>query len=144
MGSVARIATVLLVSLSAVPATAGAQARPRVDRSKITAEQIAARPASNVHDLIRSLRSNWFHVRGSATMQSRDAVDPYSGKAVTVPLEPVIVVYVDGIRFGVDENLKSMPTTDIALIERLDAVTATQRFGTNHEHGAIVITMRTR
>ena len=144
MGSFTRTAAAVAVALVAVQATGEAQAKPKTDRSKITAEQIAARPASNVHDLIRSLRPNWFHVRGSATMQSRDAVDPYSGRAVTVPLEPVIVVYVDGIRFGVDENLKSMPTTDIALIERLDAVTATQRFGTNHEHGAIVITMRTR
>jgi hypothetical protein len=115
-----------------------------VDRSRITAAQIEARPASNVHDLIKSLRPNWFSVRGSATMQSRDAIDPYSGRSMTIPVAPEIVVYVDGIKFGVDENLRSMPTIDIELIERLDALTATQRFGTNHEHGAIVITRKTR
>lgn len=144
MGSFARTAAVVALALVAAQATAEAQKKPRTDRSKITAEQIAARPTSNVYELIRSLRPNWLSVRGSATMQSRDAIDPYNGRAITVPLEPEIPVYVDDMRFGVDENLKSMPTTDIELIERLDAVTATQRFGTNHEHGAIVIRRKTR
>ena len=144
MGSFARTAAVVAIALVAVQATAEAQKKPRADRSKITAEQIAARPASNVYDLIKSLRPNWFSVRGSATMQSREATDPYSGRSITIPLEPEIPVYVDDMMYGVDENLKSMPTTDIELIERLDAVTATQRFGTNHEHGAIVIRRKTR
>lgn len=144
MHLLAKTAVAVSLALGGIQISAEAQTKPRTDRSKITAEQIAARPASNVHDLIRSLRPNWFHVRGAATMQSRDATDPYSGKSVTTPREPEIVVYVDGIRFGVDENLKSMLTTGIELVERLDAVTATQRFGTNHAHGAIVITRRAR
>ena len=144
MGSFARTAAAVAVALVAAQATAEAQARPRMDRSKLTAEQIAERPASNAYDLIKSLRPNWFSVRGSSTLQSRDAADPYSGRSVTVPAQPEIAIYVDEIRFGSQDDLKTMSTTGIESMERLDAVTATQRFGTNHEHGAILIRRKTR
>ena len=144
MGSIRRAVVVLSLAFAVLPAVGEAQSRPRVDRNKITAEQIAERQASNVYDLIKALRPNWFSVRGSATFQTRDAVDAYSGKMVTVPTPPEITVYVDDIKFGTHDDLKSLPTSDIELMERLDAASATQRFGTNHEHGAIVIRRRTR
>lgn len=144
MHSLARTAVALSLALAATQATAEAQARPRQDREQLTAEEIRARPVSSVHDLIRSRRPHWLATRGSATLRTRSAADPFGGGQVTLAVEPVIVVYVDNVRHGSHEILRSMSTDDVEWIERLDSINATQRFGTGHEHGAILIRRRAR
>ena len=146
MHSLARTAVALLLGLAGLQATAEAQARPKADRNRLTSEEIRARPGATVHDLIRSKRPSWLSVRGSATFETRTVQDPYSAspKPMTVGAEPQIIVYVDDVRRGSQEVLRSMSTDDVESIERLDAASATQRFGTGHEHGAIVIRRRTR
>jgi hypothetical protein len=61
---------------------------------------------------------------------------------MTVGVQPMIIVYVDDVPRGSHDVLRSMSTDDVESIERLDAASATQRFGTGHEHGAIVIRRR--
>lgn len=143
MSSFPRIAVALLLALAGAEATAEAQTRTRPDRNRITSEEIRARPVSSVHDLIRSRRPSWLSARGSATFATRTAKDDFN-KPVTVGVQPVIVIYVDDMRHGSHDVLRSMSTEDVESIERLDAMTATQRFGTGHEHGAIVIRRRVR
>jgi hypothetical protein len=139
-----RTAVAVFLALAGLQATAEAQARPKPDRNQLTSEEIRARPVGSVYDLIRSRRSNWLSTRGSATLRTRAAADPYGGAPVTVGVEPVIIVYVDNVRQGTHEILRSMSTEDVESIERLDSMTATQRFGTGHEHGAILIRRRVR
>ena len=140
----ARSVVFLLLALVSVQSSAEAQSRATSDRNKLTSEEIRARPASSVHDLIKAKRANWLSVRGSASFGTRASVDPWGGKPMSVPVEPVIVVYVDEIKLGSAEILRSMSTEDVESIERLDAASATQRFGTGHDHGAILIKRRTR
>jgi hypothetical protein len=146
MHSFARTAVAVSLAVAGLQATAEAQARPKADRNRLTSEEIRARPVTTVHELIRSRRPSWLSVRGSATFETRTVQDPYSAtrKPMTVGVEPSIIVYVDAVRHGSHEVLRSMSTEDVESIERLDAASATQRFGTGHEHGAIVIRRRTR
>jgi hypothetical protein len=144
MHSPARSLVIALLAVAGLQATAEAQSRSRPDRCRLTSEEIRAQPASSVHDLIKAKRANWLSVRGSASFETRASVDPWGGKSMTVPVEPVIVVYVDEIKLGSAEILRSMSTEDVESIERLDAASATQRFGTGHDHGAILIKRRSR
>lgn len=143
MISWARTAVVILLGLAVVGATAEAQTRTRPDRSRLSSEEIRARPVSSVNDLIKSLRPGWLSARGSATLRTGTAKDDF-GNAAVVGVQPVIVIYVDNMRHGAHDVLRSMSTEDVDSIERLDAMSATQRFGTGHEHGAIVIRRRVR
>ena len=144
MHSYVRTTVAVLLALAGVQATAEGQAKPKADRNKLTSEEIRARPATTVYDLIRSRRPSWLSVRGSATFETRTVQDPFSAsrKPMTVPAEPTIIVYVDNVRRGSQEVLRSISTDEVESMERLDAASATQRFGTGHEHGAIVITRR--
>lgn len=144
MHSFVRTAVAVFLTLAGLQATAEAQAHPKSDRNQLTSEEIRARPVSSVQDLIRSRRPNWLSTRGSATLRTRAAADPFGGAPITVGVEPVIIVYVDNMRQGTHEILRSMSTEDVESIERLDSMTATQRFGTGHEHGAILIRRRVR
>lgn len=144
--SLVRTVAALLVGLAGLQATAEAQAKPKVDRNRLTSEEIRAWSGTTVYDLIRSKRPGWLSVRGSATFETRTVQDPYSAtpKPMTVGAPSEIIVYVDDVRRGSQQALRSMSTEDVESIERLDAASATQRYGTGHEHGAIVIRRRTR
>lgn len=144
MHSLARTAVVAMLFLAGVQASADAQARRKGDRDRLTSEDLRARPASTVLELIRAKRPSWLSVRGSGTFRTQTVQDPYSAtpQGITVGVQPTIVVYVDGIRRGSQEVLRTMSTDDVESIERLDASSATQRFGTGHEHGAIMIQRR--
>ena len=145
MHPLARTVVAGLLALTGLQATAEAQARPKADRNKITSEEIRSRSAATVYDLIRSKRPNWLSVRGSATFETRTVRDPYgSSQPMTVGAPPEIIVYVDDVRRGSQEVLRSMSTEEVESIERLDASSATQRFGTGHEHVAILIRRRAR
>lgn len=146
MSSFPRTAVTLLLALAGVQATADAQSRtkPRQDRDRISAEELRARPGTTISDLIKSRRPHWLSVRGSATFETRSAIDPETGKPAMFGVMPVIVVYVDNARHRSHDILRTIFTDDVESLERLDAMAATQRFGTGHEHGAIVIRRRVR
>ena len=59
-------------------------------------------------------------------------------------VEPEIAVYVDEVRNGNQEVLRSMSLHAVDSIEYLNASSATQRFGTNHVHGAILVRRKVR
>jgi len=133
----------VLLALAAIQATAEAQSgsrRPR-DRSVLAAEEIRAAPASTVYELVRSKRPRWLSVRGSSTLRTVPGKD-IMGKPTTFPMEAEIAVYFDDVKTGSQDVLRSLSTNAVESIEYLDAASATQRFGTNHEYGAILIRRR--
>ena len=97
------------------------------NRAVITAEEIQASQASNVFQLIQSVRGSWLTSRGPMTLQAGGADNPE------------IVVYVDGTRFGGVNELRGLATPGITLIQRMSASEATQRFGIGHSLGAILV-----
>jgi hypothetical protein len=143
MNSLTRTTIATLVALVSLQATAEAQSgtrRPR-DRNVLTAEEIRTASVSTVHELLRSKRPRWLSVRGSSTLRTVAGKD-IMGKPTVFPAEAEIAVYFDGVKAGSQEILRTMSTNAVESIEYLDAASATQRFGTNHEHGAILIRRR--
>jgi hypothetical protein len=117
----------MLIAVAAGCATAGTGSG--ADRDVITAKMIAASSASDVHQLIRTTRPAWLRARGAVTMRTSDE-----------GIEDIpIVVYVDNNRLGTIEDLTALSTQGITEIRRLSPRDATQRFGTGHSRGAIVV-----
>jgi hypothetical protein len=113
------------------PQTSAVQApvRPRRDPNVITAEEIAARPTLSARQVIEQLRPQFLRVRGTTTL----------GNAQT---QDVIWVYVDGTRMGTLEVLNNIGAHEMREIRYLNPSEATNRFGTGHVQGAIIVTRR--
>lgn len=144
--SLVRGALAVTLALAAIQATAEAQDKPRKqlrDRNKVSVEELRSAPSTTVFEFVRARRSHWLSTRGQATLGTRMATD-VTGAAVRLGVEPEIVVYVDNARQGGQSSLRSLSTEDVDSMEYLDASSATQRFGTGHPHGAIVIRRRVR
>ena len=111
---------------SPTPASTGIVAEHH-SGSVITQEELAGTSAQNALDAIMRLRPNFLASRGATTINASDHG---------------IVVYSNGQRLGGSETLRDIPLQEIKRIEYLNSSDATQRFGTGHSHGAILITRR--
>lgn len=133
-----RTSLLALTALSAiVPACASspnANERPvaptsgRINSAVITAEELASTGESNVYMAVQRLRPQWLRARPRG--QTRLA-GPEAG----------VVVYIDATRFGTLNSLQSLAIGGIYEIRRYDASEATNRFGTGHTNGALVVRM---
>lgn len=129
---------IALAALSAAVSACGsarnedsrAQAPTAARRSSdiITGEELSASGESNVYLAVQRLRPQWLQTRARGSMR-------LSGPEPTVP------VYIDAARYGTLASLQSLPVGGIYEIKRYDASEATNRFGTGHTNGAIVIRM---
>lgn len=115
-----------LVVLAACSATAGGRAGGT--RNVITADEIASTTARDAYEVIERLRPRWLQSRGVASF--RDAA----------PQLPV--VYVDRIRIGGLEVLRTLNVTDIVELRFYSASDATTRYGTDHAGGVIEVYTR--
>jgi len=116
--------------LSSCATAPGAQG----DRDVITEEEIRRSSATDAYRLVRSLRPAWLRERGAVTLRTADTGDG------TALVNPQVVVYIDGTRLGSLSELETVATTGLTSIRRLSASEATQRFGTGHPRGAILLT----
>ena len=129
-------AAVLLISLPLAWACASAgsgaaRTAPRHDPNIISSEELQGVSASNLFDVIRTLRPQWLSNR-SPTMLRPQA-------------EGNIVVYMDRIRFGELETLRQIPPGDAVSVRYYGPTEAEGQFGAGHLHGAIqIITRRQR
>lgn len=121
---------------SSPPADAAASAREakqskpksRTGRGDISIEEIEASNASDAYSVVRQLRPSWLRSRGRGSINRPE----------------VIKVYQDGMEIGGPGALRQISAGSIARISYLDGMTATQRFGTDHGSGAILIETRSR
>lgn len=144
MKSIARTTLAVLIALAAAQATAEAQdtkKKPSRNRDKIESEELRSQPSTNLYSMIRSKRPHWLNTRGLSNYATTSGVG-MDNSSVSGAAEPEIVVYVDHAKFGSQSILRSLQTDDVELVEYLNSASATQRFGTGHVHGAIVITRR--
>lgn len=103
--------------------------RPRTSRDLITAEELASIDAQTALQAVQRLRPNFLQTRGGASM--------------SITSGPVnVVVYVDQTRMGGPNTLSQIPVTEIREIRYLNATDATQRYGTGHGAGAIIVTRK--
>ena len=88
--------------------------------NRIVQAELEALPQMNALLAIERLRAQWLRTRSGDPPQ----------------------LYVDGARRGNVQNLTSILTTEIGQIEYMSASDATNRFGTGHAGGAILVTSR--
>lgn len=115
----------LVLALAACSGASAPQNGPatRYDRTRLTQQEIAATTAANAFEAVRILRPQWLRRRG----------------AVSITQQSDIVVYVDDVRFGGPQSLQGLSAASVISIQYLDASSATQRWGTDHVHGAILV-----
>ena len=124
MRPVGRLVVLSLLALSAACARRPrAGERSRIDRNVITQEQILANHFANAFDAVEALRSNWLHTRGTDSFRTPGQV----------------WVYLDNVRMGGVESLRSITTESIAFVRYFDGVAATERWGLDHGQGVIFV-----
>jgi hypothetical protein len=120
------VATLAALVLLAGCATTAPQTSSRPNSRLITSDQIRANHAMDAFELVRSVRPSWLQRRGQQSLY----------------VDGDVVVYLDNVRIGGPEALRTVQLGSVERIEFLDAASATQRWGTGHAHGAIRVVQR--
>lgn len=94
----------------------------------LTADEIAEVAVDTAYEVVQFARPQWLTVRSSPTMRN--------------PRPASLVVYLDGLRFGDLGDLRQIRAVVVERMEYLSPTDATNRFGTNHGGGAILVTTR--
>lgn len=134
MSALIRSASLLLLAvlpLAACSSRSGPETgrmRQSHDANRLTHEQVVGTHTSDAYEAIRILRPNWLRKRGS----------------MSVTQQSDIQVYLDNVQIGGPEVLRSIPANTVGGLQFLDASSATQRWGTGHVHGAILVTTLSR
>lgn len=91
-------------------------AQPSASRHVLFADELKGVPGSNAYDVVRRLRPAFLRTRG--------------------PLHAPIV-FLDHMRLGGVNELRQIPSATIQEVRYLDALAATQQFGTGYSGGVI-------
>ncbi|HKW09148.1 MAG TPA: Plug domain-containing protein [Gemmatimonadaceae bacterium] len=105
---------------------ASSPARSHSSRDVITTDELAKVDVQNALQAVQRLRPNFLQTHGG--MSSSMTQGPQD-----------VVVYVDNTRMGGPSSLSQIPITDVKEIQYLNGPDATQRFGTGHGSGAIIV-----
>ena len=116
------LATILL----ACAATQGTG--PRSSARVLTADEIDEVAVTTAYEAVERYRPQWLYTRASPTRYNLDTSPP--------------VLYLDGIRLDNFRELERIRAEVVERMEYLSPSDATNRFGTNHSGGAILITTR--
>jgi outer membrane cobalamin receptor len=133
----------LIAAVAATSACAGTTgdpgtAPPPRAANVITTAEVEATGLNNALEVVQQLRPAWLRAqRGTQTLQTVQQGDD------RVMRETHVMVYVDGVRRGTADQLRGVAARSVHSIEYLSAPVATQRYGTDHPRGAIVVITRT-
>ena len=106
---------------------------PIIDPDVITHEQIARSKATNAYEVIATISPKMFTAHGAPT--TRGDQPPTPGRQA-LP----VVVYVDNVKVGPIDELKSLGKIDLKEIRYLSPRAATDRWGQGHPGGVIFVT----
>jgi hypothetical protein len=106
---------------------------PITDPDVITEDQIVRSKATNAYDLIATISPKMFTAHGAAT--TRGDQPPTPGRQA-LP----VVVYVDNVKVGPIDELKTLGKVDLKEIRYLSPRVATDRWGQGHPGGVIYVT----
>lgn len=116
----------LVVMVSACASAASSSGAPLRNVNHITTAELDETSASTAYEVIQYLRPSWLRTRGRMSLAG----------------DPPLRVYLDGTYFGDVETLRQLSAQVVERMERLGASEATQRFGTDHTNGAILVYTR--
>lgn len=150
-----RLAALLAIALVAGCASAAGAGGVRSNSSIITREEISTTGAQNAYQLVQSLRPEWLRTRGIQSLSESTHTVGRGGNSgapvansgderVTIPNagRPQISAYLGQARLGEAQALEQIMAVDVESIQFLSPQQATLRYGANHTHGAIVVTVR--
>lgn len=100
----------------------------RGSRYIISEDEIRSSSATNAFEAIQQLRP------GLLDRDQQRSIDMYSAAEV--------VIYLNGVRYGNKESLKSISALPIEEIKYLPATEATVKYGTDHAGGAFLIKVK--
>jgi hypothetical protein len=121
---------VLFVAVGcASPATkpgsaSGTRTDSRGSANLITTEQIANAQAGSAYEVISRVQPSMLRQRRARAGLADEAA---------------VVVYVDAVRYGSVDALKSIPASSIEEIRYLSPIEATARYGQGHNGGVILV-----
>lgn len=126
------LAAAIAVSVASCASGSGQRTTvaPRRSADLITADEIAASDASNMEQVVQRLRPTWLRGRGTVSIANANAGSP--------------VVYLDDTRLGGVDALATVVPAEVQEVRRLNAAEATNRYGTGHAGGAIVVRRKKR
>ncbi|HEU4557694.1 MAG TPA: hypothetical protein VFS20_07585 [Longimicrobium sp.] len=125
-------AAALLCAAIALPAEAQSarqEQRPRQERNRIRADEIAQSNASTVYQLIQARRGMWL-MRNQPTSLGED---PGAGK---------MLVFLDGAQLDGVEDLRQIATTGVRMVEFLNPGETEHKLGRYSVVGAIRVVTR--
>ena len=105
------------------------------DRYLITAEEIANVNVGNAFEAVERLRPQWFREQNQRSISGGGPGEPDIGTQG-------LVTYIDGIRAGGPDALRSIPASTVVEMRFLDPSRATAEYGTGHLFGAIQVLTR--
>ena len=103
----------------------------RRDSNVILADELANAPQGDLFSAVQTLRPAFLQTRGASSFGIATAPE-------------AIQVYVDGVHVGDVTMLRQYQARDIKEVRKLSAADATQKYGTGHSQGAILVTRRDR
>lgn len=139
------LAPLVLLLLAACASNPQAGDTPRRVPDLITTAEIERTHSTDAFALVRVLRPNWLRARGGArtiALYVNDRTPRGSNTSTASMAEAQIPVYHNNVRLGGSAALRQITPTSVLSIRFMDASTATQRWGTGHPHGAIVVMSR--
>lgn len=96
------------------------------DRNVLTPEELQSTGAQDAYGAVQALRANWLQARGPDSFRSPSQV----------------LVYVDDVRIGGVENLRTITLPQIGFIRYFDGREASGRWGLDHGQGVIFVSTR--
>lgn len=117
-------------------------------RQHLGPADLQGRRADNAYEAVELLRPEWLQIRGSRSLtpgldpvvvDGTGGVTVVSGSTPLVDESSTIQVYVDYVRVGGLEQLRTLDVANVQDIYFFDAAQATQRFGSGNPHGAILV-----
>lgn len=96
---------------------------PGVDRNLLVQDQFADHGFHTAYDVIEAMRANWLSSRGPNSFQT----------------PAMVQVYLDGVRMGGVETLRTIDVRPVTYIRFFDGIAATARWGLDHGAGAIYV-----
>lgn len=121
--------SLVATSIACSSSTLEKESTPRPSPNLITAEEISKASVQNALEAVQKLRPAMLR---RATMSSANAQS-----------RGEIVIYIDNTRYGPVDNLRSIPSSSIALVRYFSASESQLKWGSGHPGGVIeVVTKR--
>lgn len=116
----------LTVAMMAGACSSAGGGRTSVRSDLITSEQIQSAGQNNLFDVVQAIRPTWLRARSPNSFQNPGQIR----------------VYLDDVRVGTVDALRTIPAQNVTFIQWYDPISASARWGLDHDQGAIVVSTR--